>query len=306
MLQPDLNRPVYAALPKVGAIGYASVVDIDRYAKTMTIGPHLLGVRDVALWTTDQMRAFADATHTLRTQQPALAASEWDVRGHLAASLTCWHRLTGKEADELVAMFHGLPAPADPMDWPLPCDVTVGHGTMCKGVSLRTLVARMKVLYEMATGNNADEVANRTPETRAALADAFRAKIAPTPQPAPAGATPQCPTCGTHEVAFVRECHNSACREYGTSVTIYEGWKNPTPQPSPWDPQHTTAHGRTVPPPPFPTAPPRSTPLEEADLKTAAKLEMADEYQRWIDHFHKGGDYDGFLRIELAAKERGV
>jgi len=61
--------------------------------------------------------------------------------------------------------------PADPMDTPLPCDVTVGHGTMRKGVPLRSLVLRMKSLYEMATGNNADEVANRTPVERQALWD---------------------------------------------------------------------------------------------------------------------------------------
>jgi len=61
------------------------------------------------------------------------------------------------------------PTPVDPMDTPLPCDVTVGHGTMRKGVALRTLVTRMKVLYEMATGNNADEVANRTLEERQRL-----------------------------------------------------------------------------------------------------------------------------------------
>lgn len=61
------------------------------------------------------------------------------------------------------------PAPADPMDWPLPCDVTVGHGTMRKGVRLGTLVARMKVLYEMAMGMNADEVAGRSLEERAGL-----------------------------------------------------------------------------------------------------------------------------------------
>lgn len=46
--------------------------------------------------------------------------------------------------------------PADPMDWPLPCDVKVGHGTIGKGCSLRTLVTRMKVLYKMATGRDAD------------------------------------------------------------------------------------------------------------------------------------------------------
>jgi hypothetical protein len=67
---------------------------------------------------------------------------------------------------------------SDPMGWPLPCDVTVGHGTMRKGVSLRTLVARMKVLYEMATGNNADEVAARTPEQLTAMRAKFLAATA--------------------------------------------------------------------------------------------------------------------------------
>lgn len=69
--------------------------------------------------------------------------------------------------------------PAEPMDWPLPCDVTVGHGTMRKGVALRTLVLRMKTLYEMATGNDADVVAERTPEERQALATKFLAATAP-------------------------------------------------------------------------------------------------------------------------------
>ncbi|WP_343593422.1 hypothetical protein [Paracidovorax wautersii] len=74
-------------------------------------------------------------------------------------------------------------APADPMDWPLPCDVTVGHGTIGKGVPLRTLVNRMKVLYGMATGNDADEVQNRTPEQRQALTDAFIASVQPAATP---------------------------------------------------------------------------------------------------------------------------
>ena len=69
-------------------------------------------------------------------------------------------------------------APSEPMDWRLPCDVTVGHVTMRKGVRLGALVARMKSLYEMATGRNADEVANRTIEQRAALMDSFRARVA--------------------------------------------------------------------------------------------------------------------------------
>lgn len=40
--------------------------------------------------------------------------------------------------------------PEDPMDWPLPCDITVGHSTIRKGVRLRALVLRMKVLHRMA------------------------------------------------------------------------------------------------------------------------------------------------------------
>ena len=60
---------VYAELPRAGAIGYVSVVDVDSYVTRMTIGPRLPGVRDIALWTTDQLRDFADRTHALRMEQ---------------------------------------------------------------------------------------------------------------------------------------------------------------------------------------------------------------------------------------------
>lgn len=35
-----------------------------------------------------------------------------------------------------------------------------------------------------------------------------------------------CPTCGTGDVALAMICHNSACQEYATERTIYEGWKD--------------------------------------------------------------------------------
>ncbi|MES2942947.1 MAG: hypothetical protein V4772_08785 [Pseudomonadota bacterium] len=57
---------------------------------------------------------------------------------------------------------------ADPLDTPLPCDVTVGNVTIRKGVALNTLVLRMKTLYAMAHGHDADDFANRTPEQRVA------------------------------------------------------------------------------------------------------------------------------------------
>jgi hypothetical protein len=40
--------------------------------------------------------------------------------------------------------------PVDPLDWPLPCDITVGCGTIKKGLPLRLLVTRMEVLSSMA------------------------------------------------------------------------------------------------------------------------------------------------------------
>lgn len=45
--------------------------------------------------------------------------------------------------------------PADPMDWPLPCDVKVGHGTNAKGTKLRSLVARTQALYDTVQASQA-------------------------------------------------------------------------------------------------------------------------------------------------------
>jgi hypothetical protein len=125
----------------------------------------------------------------------ALATSEADREGWNAAleaaARTCgeWAAERKPEAggnalrncaDAIRLLDRATPPPAgDPMDWPLPCDVTVGHGTMRKGVSLRTLVSRMKTLYEMATGNDADAIANRTLEERQALAAKFLAAVDP-------------------------------------------------------------------------------------------------------------------------------
>lgn len=47
--------------------------------------------------------------------------------------------------------------PFDPLNTPIPCDVTVGHVTMRQGVALRTLVMRMKVLYDLAFPERPDE-----------------------------------------------------------------------------------------------------------------------------------------------------
>ena len=54
----------------------------------------------------------------------------------------------------------------DPLETPLPCEVKIGNITLRKGVALRLLVTRTKQLFEMATGQSADAVANQSIEDR--------------------------------------------------------------------------------------------------------------------------------------------
>lgn len=79
--------------------------------------------------------------------------SEWEVvdQRKYAETVDLIERgYTHYEVRQLYAMSQPASTqPTDPMDWPLPCDVTVGHGTMRKGIPLSALVARMKVLYSM-------------------------------------------------------------------------------------------------------------------------------------------------------------
>ena len=54
----------------------------------------------------------------------------------------------------------------DPLETPLPCEIKIGNITLRKGVALRLLVTRSKQLFEMATGQSADAVANQSIEDR--------------------------------------------------------------------------------------------------------------------------------------------
>lgn len=75
------------------------------------------------------------ATSVVDEAYPSAITSATEAELHLAAGqATCCH-------DDLQG---------DPLDWPLPCDIQVGAGTICRGVPLRTLVTRMKVLHAMA------------------------------------------------------------------------------------------------------------------------------------------------------------
>lgn len=56
------------------------------------------------------------------------------------------------EARRLINAECRLEPPVDPMDWPLPADVTVGPIAVRKGESLSKLVAQIDVMYEMTSG----------------------------------------------------------------------------------------------------------------------------------------------------------
>lgn len=49
--------------------------------------------------------------------------------------------------------------PADPMAWPLPCDVVIGHMTHKRGTSLQSLVNRARTLADMVREHAAEKLA---------------------------------------------------------------------------------------------------------------------------------------------------
>ena len=74
------------ALLKSGPVCYADAQSILEYRLPM-VGSHLPGVRDVGLWTTDQMRAYAQATADAWAEkldaaraQPAAEPVAWQFR----------------------------------------------------------------------------------------------------------------------------------------------------------------------------------------------------------------------------------
>ena len=88
------------------------------------------------------------------------------------------------------AVEHYNPQPAqpkEPLDMPLPCDVTVGHVTIRKNVSLRTLVGRMQILHDMAQQapvhcERCAEMGYEQPKREPLTDDELDAKLRPTIQ----------------------------------------------------------------------------------------------------------------------------
>ena len=56
----DIDNYKLPNLPRAGAICYAMTMDVLAY-KVPRVGNHMAGVYDMALWSTDQMKAYAKA-----------------------------------------------------------------------------------------------------------------------------------------------------------------------------------------------------------------------------------------------------
>lgn len=74
VMQPVDERAL-PPLPKVGPICYAMVADIQQY-KVPRVGKHLPGVFDAALWSTDQLHAYARAALSAGPTQAADATDD--------------------------------------------------------------------------------------------------------------------------------------------------------------------------------------------------------------------------------------
>lgn len=88
----------------------------------------------------------------VRQMREALCIAHEILFGSRPHSQSDWDRLRAASRQSIAAADQWLESqivPSDPLDWPLPCDIKVGHGTHAKGTKLRSLVARMQVLYDM-------------------------------------------------------------------------------------------------------------------------------------------------------------
>lgn len=109
---PEIRREaieLHAILRKIIAAADRQIATPYAYAVHFPDQPSEELVHDLDELTDDLTNRAHTITY-LYTATPAPVASDWDVRGHLASSLTCWHRLTAKEAEELVEMAQSLAA----------------------------------------------------------------------------------------------------------------------------------------------------------------------------------------------------
>lgn len=80
----------------------------------------------------------------LRRYEEADKVFQWQLQPYQRDALNAISRFAAISSGRL-----DTPPATDPLDTPLPCDITIGNGTIAKGCKLRTLVARMRAMDEV-------------------------------------------------------------------------------------------------------------------------------------------------------------
>jgi hypothetical protein len=102
--------PRQTPLSRLVPIAFASVVDLESYVTMMTIGPHLPGVRDVAMYTKDQLHSAVNAAPSQPVGSARIQIDLTEEEGKAIADLV----MAGDE----------------------PCEVTLCVGDGCEGHGL--------------------------------------------------------------------------------------------------------------------------------------------------------------------------
>lgn len=92
---------------------------------------------------------YKDRCFNIAEKAKQLLADESYYYGHGAANKSS-HALFNARQSSAASLPSPAPLqPVDPLDWPLPCDIQIGQGTIKKGCKLRALVARTSTLQDM-------------------------------------------------------------------------------------------------------------------------------------------------------------
>ncbi len=179
-LRGNNGMPLYTVVTDMGntiKMSHAEMVDA-FYPPQYVMKPEAVGVRLKACVNEDEALEMNAAKATLLRMNyewrggelwaPPIGNVPWSEVSHLdransylvALKAAIKHEAPNRDAmvDAVEATVHLIreaqkvvpTPPADPLDTPLPCDITVGHGTHKKGVKLRSLVTRMQGLYDIS------------------------------------------------------------------------------------------------------------------------------------------------------------
>jgi hypothetical protein len=169
------------SLPRDLVTAHAEIQKLRHaYAERVLLHEQAIAAPSSSASEQDERAGFEAHIHTMDV--PSDALDRWPDGRYLQDAIEgCWSGWQARAAHQAATN------PANPMDWPIPCDVKVGGCTIRKGCKLSTLVTRMESLHRMAM----KAIPKPTPEARA-MVDAMIAGTWDGTEP-PTQAAPEAP-----------------------------------------------------------------------------------------------------------------